>query len=83
MKGLVGLYLKRPINICLQSARLISQECGISISNMMSNQNLTIYTSHSKCIYENLAFEEWIFRKHDFEGKGDVVLLWRFIVCIL
>lgn len=38
----------------------------------------TVYLSKSRCVYENLAFEEWLFRKHDFGKSGEALLLWRY-----
>ncbi|CAI4228704.1 unnamed protein product [Auanema sp. JU1783] len=35
-----------------------------------------IYISHSKCIYQNLAFEEFLFRKHDLTKEGDAMIVW-------
>lgn len=36
-----------------------------------------VYVSQSKCIYENLAFEEWLLRNFNIERNGEVLLLWR------
>ena len=38
---------------------------------------LQIYLSRSTCIYQNLAFEEWLFRNYDLSAKGELALLWR------
>lgn len=40
----------------------------------------TIYLSKAKCIYKNLAFEEYIFRNHNLSGNGDALFLWRFLI---
>ena len=37
---------------------------------------LKVFLSSSKCIYENLTLEEWIFRNHNF-AKEDILLIWR------
>lgn len=37
-----------------------------------------VYLSSSRCIYENLAFEEFLFRKYDIEKDGDVMFIWRY-----
>lgn len=39
----------------------------------------TLYLSSSRSIYENLAFEEWVFRNHDLAHKGEAVLMWRLV----
>uniref|UniRef100_A0A914VV78 BPL/LPL catalytic domain-containing protein n=1 Tax=Plectus sambesii TaxID=2011161 RepID=A0A914VV78_9BILA len=36
----------------------------------------TVYLSRSTCIFENLAFEEWLFRNHDLAAKGEALLVW-------
>ncbi|KAE9551395.1 hypothetical protein FO519_005403 [Halicephalobus sp. NKZ332] len=36
----------------------------------------TVYISKLKGIYENLAIEEWLFRNHNLETEGDLLLLW-------
>uniref|UniRef100_A0AC34QN83 BPL/LPL catalytic domain-containing protein n=1 Tax=Panagrolaimus sp. JU765 TaxID=591449 RepID=A0AC34QN83_9BILA len=41
-----------------------------------SKKLCTIYWSSLKRIYENLALEEWLFRNHDLESGGDLILFW-------
>ncbi|CAB3410640.1 unnamed protein product [Caenorhabditis bovis] len=36
----------------------------------------TVYKSLSKCIFENLAFEEYLFRNHDVNKNGELLLFW-------
>lgn len=36
------------------------------------------YISRSTCIYENLAFEEWLFRHHNLAEMGEMMLIWRY-----
>jgi len=36
----------------------------------------SIYLSKSTCIYENLAFEEWLFRNHNLDKCGEAMLIW-------
>ena len=36
----------------------------------------TVYTSKLKSVYENLALEEWLFRNHDLQKFGDLLLVW-------
>ena len=38
-----------------------------------------VYVSLSECIFANLAFEEHIFRNHDVEKHGDVMMIWRLV----
>ncbi|KAI6191960.1 BPL/LPL catalytic domain-containing protein [Aphelenchoides bicaudatus] len=38
--------------------------------------NARIYLSKSTCIYENLAFEEWLFRNHNLNQDGEALLIW-------
>ncbi|KAI1702643.1 putative lipoate-protein ligase A [Ditylenchus destructor] len=47
------------------------QKCSKALSRLG-----TIYLSKSRCIYENLAFEEWVFRNHSLEKSGEAMLLW-------
>ncbi|VDN23008.1 unnamed protein product [Cylicostephanus goldi] len=35
-----------------------------------------IYISLSKCIYRNLAYEEYLLRHHDLEEEGEALLFW-------
>jgi len=35
-----------------------------------------IYLSKSLCIFENLAYEEWLFHNHSLAEKGEALLLW-------
>ncbi|VDD91129.1 unnamed protein product [Enterobius vermicularis] len=37
---------------------------------------LKVIVSRSNCIFENLAFEEWLFRNHNVAADGELVLLW-------
>lgn len=39
---------------------------------------LKVIVSRSNCIFENLAFEEWLFRNHNVAADGELVLLWRY-----
>ncbi|KAH7728883.1 CRE-GIP-2 protein [Aphelenchoides avenae] len=36
----------------------------------------TVYLSSSRSIYENLALEEYLFRHHDLNAKGEAALIW-------
>ncbi|KAL3120825.1 hypothetical protein niasHT_008117 [Heterodera trifolii] len=38
---------------------------------------LTVFISSSRCIYENLALEEWLFRNNGVKEDGDSLLIWR------
>ncbi|MFH4973947.1 hypothetical protein AB6A40_000656 [Gnathostoma spinigerum] len=35
-----------------------------------------VFISRSQCIFENLAFEEWLLRNHNCSKNGEVMLLW-------
>ncbi|KAI6226426.1 Lipoyltransferase 1, mitochondrial [Aphelenchoides fujianensis] len=37
---------------------------------------LRIFNSRSTCIFRNLAFEEWLFRRHDLNRWEEAVLMW-------
>lgn len=40
-------------------------------------RRLQIIYSLSKSIFENLAFEEWLFRNHRIDKHGEALLFWR------
>uniref|UniRef100_A0A0N5ADH5 BPL/LPL catalytic domain-containing protein n=1 Tax=Syphacia muris TaxID=451379 RepID=A0A0N5ADH5_9BILA len=41
-----------------------------------SCKRLHVFVSKCRCIFANLAFEEWLFRNHDIRNDGEAVLLW-------
>ncbi|KAI6209683.1 Lipoyltransferase 1, mitochondrial [Aphelenchoides besseyi] len=37
---------------------------------------IKVFVSQSSCIFQNLAFEEWLFRHHDLDRFAQAILLW-------